>query len=121
MSWAQPSGLSAGPAGVYVADSESSSVRLMDAASGGARLLAGGDASYADNLFRFGDRWVSGFQGRPRSSPISSRVRSNPRRTLDSSGIGPEVMSVPVDPRLRSVYEFGLDGNPRLNRTSVAD
>ena len=56
-SWAQPSGLavSADGATAYVADAESSSLRCADLRTGGARLLAGGDANYADNLFRFGD------------------------------------------------------------------
>ena len=54
-SWAQPSGLSVSGGSVYVADSESSSIRVCDLATGGARLLAGGDALYADDLFRFGD------------------------------------------------------------------
>ncbi len=37
---------------MYVADSESSSVRVVDLETGGSRLLAGGDALFADNLFR---------------------------------------------------------------------
>ena len=40
----------------YVADSESSSLRLLDLNTGGSQLLAGGDALFADNLFLFGDR-----------------------------------------------------------------
>ena len=40
----------------YVADAESSSVRLLDTRTGGSSLVAGGDALFADNLFRFGDR-----------------------------------------------------------------
>jgi DNA-binding beta-propeller fold protein YncE len=65
-SWAQPSGLSLSPAGdvAYVADAESSSVRACDLRTGGARLLAGGDALYADNLFRFGDSDGAGVQVR---------------------------------------------------------
>lgn len=56
-SWAQPSGLaiSADASIAYVADAESSSLRACDLRTGGATLLAGGDALYADNLFRFGD------------------------------------------------------------------
>lgn len=38
------------------ADSESSSVRRLDLASGGSRLLVGGDPMFSDNLFRFGDK-----------------------------------------------------------------
>jgi DNA-binding beta-propeller fold protein YncE len=65
-SWAQPSGLSLSPSGdvAYVADAESSSVRACDTRTGGARLLAGGDALYADNLFRFGDADGAGTQVR---------------------------------------------------------
>lgn len=40
----------------YVADAESSSIRLLDTRTGGSTLVAGGDALFADNLFRFGDR-----------------------------------------------------------------
>jgi len=56
-SWAQPSGLSLGQAGntLFVADSESSSIRACSLSTGGSTLLVGGDALYADNLFRFGD------------------------------------------------------------------
>ena len=59
-SWAQPSGLAlaegaGGGATVYVADSESSSIRAMDAATGGSTGLVGGDPLFSDNLFRFGD------------------------------------------------------------------
>lgn len=40
----------------YVADAESSSIRLLDTTTGGSSLIVGGDALFADNLFRFGDR-----------------------------------------------------------------
>lgn len=59
-SWAQPSGLSrdlrvtAGAGRVWVADSESSSVRLLDLETGGSTAAAGGDPLFADNLFRCG-------------------------------------------------------------------
>lgn len=57
-SFAQPSGLSfsADMKDLYVADSESSSVRIVDLATGGSSLLAGGDPVFADNLFQFGDK-----------------------------------------------------------------
>ncbi|BBN12735.1 phosphoglycolate phosphatase [Marchantia polymorpha subsp. ruderalis] len=57
-SYAQPSGLSLGPDGqqMFIADSESSSVRAVDLRSGGSQLLAGGDPVFADNLFQFGDK-----------------------------------------------------------------
>ncbi|KAI0519561.1 hypothetical protein KFK09_007012 [Dendrobium nobile] len=56
-SFAQPSGLSLSPDSqvLYVADSESSSIRAVDLKTGAARLLAGGDPIFPDNLFRFGD------------------------------------------------------------------
>ncbi|CAK9158049.1 unnamed protein product [Ilex paraguariensis] len=56
-SFAQPSGISLSPdlKEVYIADSESSSIRALDLKTGGSRLLAGGDPVFADNLFRFGD------------------------------------------------------------------
>ncbi|XP_034706716.1 protein SUPPRESSOR OF QUENCHING 1, chloroplastic [Vitis riparia] len=56
-SFAQPSGISLSPdlKEVYIADSESSSIRALDLKTGGSRLLAGGDTVFSDNLFRFGD------------------------------------------------------------------
>ncbi|KAJ7973259.1 NHL repeat-containing protein 2 [Quillaja saponaria] len=56
-SFAQPSGISLSPdlKELYIADSESSSIRALDMKSGGSRLLAGGDPVFAENLFRFGD------------------------------------------------------------------
>ncbi|PNW74118.1 hypothetical protein CHLRE_13g586050v5 [Chlamydomonas reinhardtii] len=58
-SWAQPSGLSLAGDGsnlMYVADSESSTVRVLDLSSGGSGLKVGGDPLFSDNLFRFGDK-----------------------------------------------------------------
>ncbi|XP_058738486.1 protein SUPPRESSOR OF QUENCHING 1, chloroplastic-like [Vicia villosa] len=57
-SFAQPSGisLSQGLMEIYVADSESSSIRGVDLKTGGSRLLAGGDPIFSDNLFKFGDQ-----------------------------------------------------------------
>jgi len=55
-SWAQPSGLALLDGVLYVADSESSSIRSLDIATGEARSEAGGDPGFADNLFAFGDK-----------------------------------------------------------------
>jgi hypothetical protein len=54
----QPSGLSLAADGgaLFVADSESSTVRSCDLGTGGGRPHVGGDKLFADNLFRFGDR-----------------------------------------------------------------
>ncbi|KAK6915673.1 NHL repeat [Dillenia turbinata] len=56
-SFAQPSGVSLSPdlKEIYVADSESSSIRALSLETGGSRLLAGGDPIFAENLFKFGD------------------------------------------------------------------
>ncbi|XP_072974846.1 protein SUPPRESSOR OF QUENCHING 1, chloroplastic isoform X2 [Typha angustifolia] len=56
-SFAQPSGisLSTDMQELYVADSESSSIRAVNLKTGGSRLLAGGDPVFSENLFRFGD------------------------------------------------------------------
>lgn len=53
-SYAQPSGLSLTPDGssLYVADSESSSVRVVNTATGGSQSNVGGDPYFADNLFQ---------------------------------------------------------------------
>eukprot|EP00884_Botryococcus_braunii_P006329 jgi/Botrbrau1/15698/Bobra.4_1s0071.2 len=61
-SWAQPSGLAlaADRRQLWVADSESSTIRSMSLSSGGSSAHVGGDAMFADNLFRFGDREGSG-------------------------------------------------------------
>ncbi|XP_050383338.1 protein SUPPRESSOR OF QUENCHING 1, chloroplastic isoform X2 [Argentina anserina] len=57
-SFAQPSGISLSPdmTQLYIADSESSSIRALDLKTGGSRLLAGGDPVFSDNLFKFGDQ-----------------------------------------------------------------
>lgn len=57
-SYAQPSGISFTPdfKYMYLADSESSSIRRVDMTTGGSKLLAGGDPTFSDNLFQFGDR-----------------------------------------------------------------
>jgi predicted RND superfamily exporter protein len=36
----------------YVADSESSSIRVVNLKTGGSRLIAGGDPLFPENLFR---------------------------------------------------------------------
>jgi thiol-disulfide isomerase/thioredoxin len=53
--WAQPSGLSIGLGQLFVADSESSSIRAIDLESGATRTIAGGDDENPANLFAFGD------------------------------------------------------------------
>lgn len=37
---------------LYVADSESSSIRAVNLKTGGSRLLVGGDPLFAENLFK---------------------------------------------------------------------
>ncbi|CAL5223491.1 g6016 [Coccomyxa viridis] len=61
-SWAQPSGISLSRDGseLWVADSESSTVRSMSLATGGSQAHVGGDPLFAENLFRFGDKDGSG-------------------------------------------------------------
>lgn len=56
-SFAQPSGisLSSDLTELYIADSESSSIRAVDLKTGGSRLLVGGDPIFPENLFKFGD------------------------------------------------------------------
>ncbi len=44
--------LSAEIRSLYLADSESSSIRRVDLTTGGSKLLAGGDPTFADNLFQ---------------------------------------------------------------------
>ncbi|KAI3982644.1 hypothetical protein MKX01_031383 [Papaver californicum] len=53
-SFEQPSGISLYPGKmeIYVADTESSSVRVLDLKTGGTKLLAGGDPVFSDNLFK---------------------------------------------------------------------
>lgn len=65
--WAQPSHLSAANDGImFVADSESSSVRAVDTNTGShpTRTLAGGDGLFAENLFAFGDKEGKGANAR---------------------------------------------------------
>lgn len=58
--WAQPSGLSIGLDQLFVADSESSTIRGIDLLSGATYTLAGGDSHHPENLFSFGDQDGSG-------------------------------------------------------------
>ncbi len=53
--WAQPSGLSFGQAHLFIADSESSSIRALSLKTGQSLTLAGGDPENPYNLFAFGD------------------------------------------------------------------
>mgnify|MGYP003998638641 FL=1 len=53
--WAQPSGLTVGNGELFVADSESSTVRAINLASGATRTIAGGENDKPRNLFAFGD------------------------------------------------------------------
>jgi thiol-disulfide isomerase/thioredoxin len=54
--WAQPSGLSLGNDKLYIADSESSSIRCINMKSGKTTTLAGADSNEPRDLFCFGDR-----------------------------------------------------------------
>lgn len=65
--WAQPSHLSASASGcLYIADSESSSVRSIDLTvpSHPTKTIAGGDGLIPENLFAFGDKEGSGARAR---------------------------------------------------------
>ena len=61
--WAQPSGLSIGMGELFVADSESSTIRSIDLKSGTVRGIVGGD-DRPRNLFAFGDRDGVGMEAR---------------------------------------------------------
>ena len=54
--WAQPSGLTLSPEELFIADSESSSIRAINLKTHNARTLVGGDATQPRNLFAFGDK-----------------------------------------------------------------
>lgn len=62
--WAQPSGLTIGAGELFVADSESSSIRAIEIDGGATRAIVGGDESNPRNLFAFGD--VDGIGGEAR-------------------------------------------------------
>ena len=62
--WAQPSGLSVGDGQLFIADSESSTVRSIDLTSGSSRTIAGGENAQPRNLFAFGDKDGIGEQAR---------------------------------------------------------
>ena len=53
--WAQPSGLTIGAGKLFVADSESSTIRDVDLASGVTSTIVGGQDGQPTNLFAFGD------------------------------------------------------------------
>lgn len=63
-SWAQPSGLAIGNNTLFVADSESSTIRAIDLATGASKTLAGGESSNPRNLFAYGDKDGVGEQAR---------------------------------------------------------
>ena len=54
--WAQPSGLCVHKNTVFIADSESSSIRTIDLETGASKTLSGGDWNEPRNLFQFGDK-----------------------------------------------------------------
>lgn len=54
-SWAQPSGLSIHGSTLYIADSESNSIRFIDLHSGASDTVAGGDPESPDDLSLYGD------------------------------------------------------------------
>lgn len=59
--YSQPQGLALNsPSTLVVADSESSSIRLLNIQTGGSESLIGGDLWFEGNLFLFGDRDGSG-------------------------------------------------------------
>jgi len=62
--WAQPSGLAVGNGELFVADSESSTVRAIHLKSGATRTIAGGENAQPRNLFAFGDKDGIGEQAR---------------------------------------------------------
>ena len=62
--WAQPSGLAIGNGELFVADSESSTVRAINLTSGATRTIAGGENNQPRNLFAFGDKDGIGEQAR---------------------------------------------------------
>ena len=53
--WAQPSGLTVGAGELFIADSESSTVRAIHLETGATRTIAGGEDARPRNLFAFGD------------------------------------------------------------------
>lgn len=85
VAYSQPEGITMIPSTnmLVVADSESSSIRLVDIKTGGSISLVGGDPWFEGNLFLFGDRDGSGFAQRiPFIRPLMqhpSDVAINPR------------------------------------------
>lgn len=62
--WAQPSGLALVDDELYVADSESSTIRCIDIVTGETRTLVGGDNEEPRNLFSYGDKDGAGDQAK---------------------------------------------------------
>lgn len=56
VAWAQPSGLTAAGSTLYIADSESSTIRALDLESRKATPVVGGQSDEPRNLFDFGDK-----------------------------------------------------------------
>ncbi|KAG6466781.1 hypothetical protein ZIOFF_075414 [Zingiber officinale] len=83
-SFAQPSGITLAPdlQELYVADSESSSIRAVDLKTGGSRLLAGGDPLFPDNLFRVINNLKSSSKIIGSRMVLNSNLMSNSLETM---------------------------------------
>jgi len=111
-SFAQPSGLAwAAAEGVlYVADSESSSVRSVRPDTGATRLRAGGDALIEDNLFQFGDQDGAGGRARLQHPLAVAALPGGQVLVADSYNHRLKVL----DPATNAVTTVAGSGTPAL-------
>jgi hypothetical protein len=96
--FAQPSGLAVGREGaVYIADSESSAVRLVGTAGKYyARAICGGDRADPGNLFAFGDQDGRGDRARLQHPLAVAFVPGALWQPVPALGALPEAMAAPV-------------------------
>jgi DNA-binding beta-propeller fold protein YncE len=109
--WAQPSGLTVGAGNLFVADSESSTVRAVDLASGATRTIVGGDDAEPSNLFVFGDSDGVGDSARLQH-PLGVIWLESKRRVAVADTYNHRLKL--VDPETRTIETWIGDGTPGL-------
>ena len=107
--WAQPSGITYGDDHLYIADSESSSVRTIDLADHSSATLAGGDNQDSDNLFCYGDKDGQGSQARLQR-PLGIAWISSLRKILIADTYNHRLKL--LDPKSNTITSFACNGTP---------
>jgi thiol-disulfide isomerase/thioredoxin len=107
--WSQPSGLTIGDGYLFIADSESSSIRSIALASGQTQTLVGGDVLHPTNLFCFGDQDGQGSQVRLQH-PLGLLWLQKERRVLVADTYNHRVKI--LDPMSKTLTTWAGSGKP---------